>query len=116
MIEHELTFAPGEGELLFYAMGFALHEMKNDNYIERAINAIGGTEQLAAVQITFRELIVLPRPRLVAELATRLTQSEFLSKRDMLPRWSQGQLAAETILAEIRCKQTFTPAQLAHMV
>ena len=116
MIEHELTFAPGEGELLFYALGFSLHELRDDNYVTRAINVIGGTEQLAAVQTSFRELIALPRPRLAAELLTRLTRSELAEKRDMLPRWSQGQLAAETILAEIRCKQTFTPAQLAHMV
>ena len=116
MIEHELTFAPGEGELLFYALGFSLNQLKDDVYVGKAINVIGGHHELEKVQTSFRELIALPRPRLVAELAVRLTQHEFASKRDLLPRWSQGQLAAETILAEVKCRQQFTPAQLAHMV
>ena len=115
MIEHELTFSPGEGELLLYAMGFSLNELKDDVYVGKAINVIGGTQELEKVQTTFRELIALPRPRLVAELAVRLTQHEFATKRDMLPRWSQGQVAAEVILAEIKCRQHFTPAQLAHL-
>ncbi len=112
---HELTFAPGEGELLLYSLGFNLNQMQDDVYVVKAINAIGGPEQLEPVQASFRELISLPRPRLAGELAVRLTRAELASKRDMLPRWSQGQLAAEVILAEIRCRQRFTPGELAGM-
>ena len=65
------------------------------------------------VQRSFRELVSLPRARLAGELATRLSQAELASKREMLPRWSQGQLAAEVILAEVKCRWQFTHAELA---
>ena len=67
------------------------------------------------MQKSFRELIALPRSRLAGELITRLSQEQMAAKRDLLPRWSQGQLAAEVILAEVKCRQQFTFAELANL-
>ena len=57
MMEHELHFAPGEGELLFYSLGFSLNELRDDIYVGKALNAIGGPHELEKVQ-TDRKSVV----------------------------------------------------------
>ena len=108
----QINVAPGEAELIFQGLGFDGAKLRDDDYLEKAVAAVGGLEQLEKVQKSFRELLNLPRPRLVAELATRITQQEFAAKRDLLPKMGQAEIASQVLLAECKARFQFTFGEL----
>ena len=111
----EVTFAGGECEKVLDALGFSVERLKDDNYLSKAIDAVGGSAELEAMTRTFRYLVSLPRSQLSAELMVRTSVVEFSKMRDRLRFMEMADIASLVIHHETKNRYGHLHAELANM-
>lgn len=111
----EIVFAPGELEKVLDSLGFSLEKLKDNNYLLKAVDAIGGSGELEAMTRTFRYLVSLPRSQLSAELMVRTSIVEFSKMRDRLRFMEMADIASLVIHHEVKNRHGHLHAELAGM-
>lgn len=85
---------------------------RDDTYLARAIHIVGGVEGLSWLQVSFRSLLSLSRPRISAELMSRLDAQAWAEVRDRVRFLSTPEIACEVIKAEARNRYGWLHAEL----
>ena len=110
-----VEFAPGACEKALVALGFDGQRLRDDDYLCALADDLGGAAGLKAMAEQYQHLTALSRPKLFAELVSRMTTKEWAAYRDMAASLPESELIQDAMRLEFRRRHGFWTARVVNV-